>query len=293
MSDAVIFDRGYRAYEGELLGRGAVRRAMVKDGIRRILGLRRKARRKVLPWSLLGIGVIMASVLIGLQFAAGSFAAAAAEGLPSYPQLFDLYSRISVLFLAVTVPELIGPDRARGVLSVYFSRPMTITDYLSAKAVAYLVLASSVYLVPQLAFHIGRAALSDDGFLSYLGGSLDILGHVAITTLAFVMVHGGVLVIISSYIDRTPFAAATFLGVFAAGGLAGTIARADFPGSRWVSLLAFDSHARIVRDWVFDVDLGRYPPEEAGFAPWASVAVIAAVAVVGALWTHRRYRRLA
>lgn len=294
MSDAVIFDRGYRAYEGELLGRGAVRRAIIRDGIRRILGLRRKARRKVLPWGLLGIALIVVSVLIGLQFVAGSIAAAIAEGLPSYPQLFDVYSRISLLFLAVTAPELLGPDRARGVLSVYFSRPMTVVDYLAAKTVAYLVVASSIYVVPQLAFHVGLAFLSDDGFLAYLGGNLDVLWKVGATTLAFVAVHGGVLAIISSYIDRTPFAAATFLGVLVAGGnLTQTIAGADFPGARWVSLLALDSHARTVRDWVFDVDIGRYPPEQAGFSPWMSVAAIAVVAVVGSLWTYRRYRRLA
>ncbi|NIR37019.1 MAG: hypothetical protein GWN79_09850, partial [Actinobacteria bacterium] len=76
-----------------------------------ILGLRRKARRKILPWGLLAVGTIMAAVFIGLQFVAGSISAAIREGLPSYPELFDVYSRISLLFLAVTGPELLGPDR--------------------------------------------------------------------------------------------------------------------------------------------------------------------------------------
>lgn len=294
MSDAVIYDRGYRAYQGELTGRAGARRAIVRDGMRRVLGLRRKARRKVLPWGLLAIGVIMAAVFIGLQFVAGSIAAAAAEGLPSYPQLFDVYSRISLLFLAVTMPELLGPDRRHGVLSIYFSRPLTVSDYLGAKAIAYLVMASTIYLVPQVAFHLGRASLSADGFISYLTANVDVLGFIAVSTLAFILVHGGVLAVISAYVDRTPFAAATFLGVLIAGdNLAGVISEADFVGSRWVSLLAFDSHARYVRDWVFDVDLGRYPMEVAGFSPWASVAVIAGVAVVGSVWIMRRYRRLA
>lgn len=293
MTDAVIYDRGYRAYEGELTGRAGARRAIVRDGIRRILGLRRKARRKLLPWSLLAIGVVMAAVFIGLQFVAGSISAAIAEGLPSYPQLFDVYSRISWIFLAVTMPELLGPDRRQGVLSVYFSRPLTVTDYLGSKAVAYLLMASSIYLVPQLAFHLGRAALSD-GFLAYLGGNLDILWKIGVSTLAFALVHGGVLAIISAYVDRTPFAAATSLAVLIAGNnLAEVISASSFPGARWISLLAFDAHARYVRDWVFDVDLASYPMEVAGFSPWVSVAVIAAVAVGGSWWIVRRYRRLA
>jgi ABC-2 type transport system permease protein len=293
VTDAVIYDRGYRAYEGELTGRSGARRAIVRDGIRRILGLRRKARRKLLPWSLLAIGLLMAAVFIGLQFVAGSIAAAVAEGLPSYPELFDVYSRISWLFLAITMPELLGPDRRQGALSVYFSRPLTVGDYLGAKAVAYLVMASSIYLVPQLAFHIGQAALSD-GFLAYLGGNLDILWKVGISTLAFVLVHGGVLAVISAYVDRTPFAAATALAVLIAGNnLAEIISAASFPGSRWVSLFAFDAHARYVRDWVFAVDMATYPMEAAGFDPWVSVVSILVVAVGGAWWILRRYRRLA
>ena len=294
MSDAVIYDRGYRSYEGELAGRSGVRKAIVKDGIRRILGLRRKARRKILPWGLLGIGVLMAGIFIGLQFVAGSISAAIAEGLPSYPQLFDVYSRISLLFLAVTVPELIGPDRSQGVISVYFSRPMSVLDYLGGKLVAYLLMASSIYLIPQFAFHLGRAALSDDGFLSYLGSNLDILWKILAATLAFVLVHGGLLAVISAYVDRTAFAAATFLGILIAGGaIAGAVAEAAFTGARYFSFLAFDGHARYVRDWVFDVDLDQYAPETAGFSPWVSALSIVVIALVGALWVYRRYRRLA
>lgn len=294
MSDAVIYDRGYRSYEGELSGRRGARSAIVRDGIRRVLGLRRKARRKILPWGLLSLGVIMAAVFIGIQFVAGSIAAAISEGLPSYPELFDVYSRVSLLFLAVTMPELLGPDRRQGVLSVYFSRPLTVADYLAAKGVAYMAIASSIYLIPQLAFHIGQAALSDDGFIAYLTGNLDILWFVLASTLGFVAVHGGVLAIISAYVDRTPFAAATFLGVLIAGNnLTEVISQASFTGARWFSLLALDAHARYVRDWMFGVDLESYPMEVAGFDPWVSAVVIAAVALIGGAWVYRRYRRLA
>jgi hypothetical protein len=294
MADAVIYDRGYRAYEGELAGRGGTRRAITKDGIRRILGLRRKARRKFLPWGLLSIGLLMAAVLVGQLFLLGSLAGAIAEGLPSYAELFDLYSRISLLFLAVTIPELLGPDRGHGVLSVYFSRPMTVADYLGSKAVAFLLMAGSIYIVPQMAYHLGAAALSDDGFLSYLGSNLDILWKVAVAALGFILVHGGVLAVVSAYVDRTSFAAATFLAIIIAGGnLAGVISRSGFPGARFASLLALDDHARYLRDWVFDRDLGRYWPERAGFEPWVSLVVILVVALAGSIWVYRRYRRLA
>ena len=294
MTEAVIYDRGYRAYEGELLGRRATRRAIVKDGVRRILGLRRKTRRKVIPWGLLAIGMLMAAIVIGLHFAAGSIAGGVREGLPSYPNLFDLYSRIALLFIAITGPELIGPDRAQGVLSVYFSRPLTVADYLRAKLSAYRWVTMGIYLVPQLALHLGLAALSDDGFFTYLGGNLDVLWQVPFVALCYVAIHGGVLAVISSHVDRTGFGAAAFIGVIVAGNnLAGVLSRAGFPGARLLALLALDSHPRYVRDWVFDVDLGEYAPEAAGFGPGISLLVVAIVAVGGAAWMYRRYRRLA
>jgi ABC-2 type transport system permease protein len=294
MSDAVIYDRGYRSYEGERRGRGAIRRAIARDGIRRILGLRRKARRKILPWSLLVIGVVMAAVIIGLHFVAGSIAAGIEEGLPSYPNLFDLYSRVALLFIAVTGPELLIPDRTQGVLSVYFSRPMRVRDYLAGKIYAYLTVAGAIYVVPQILLHLGLAGLSDDGFLAYLGANLDVLWKVPTAALGFLAVHGGLLAILSSLIDRTGFAAAAYLAILTAGnGIAGVIADADFPGSRFVALLALDDHARYVRDWVFDTSLGLYRPEESGFEPWVSAVAIALVAVIGAWFTYRRYRKQA
>ncbi|HKZ24468.1 MAG TPA: hypothetical protein VJ398_01610 [Acidimicrobiia bacterium] len=294
MTDAVIYDRGYRSYEGERLGRAAIRRAIARDGIRRVLGLRRKARRKVLPWSLLVTAVTMAAVIIGLHFVAGSISAAVAEGLPSYPNLFDLYSRIALLLIAVTGPELLGPDRSLGVLSVYFSRPMRVSDYLVGKLFAYLSVAGALYVVPQLLLHLGLAGLSDDGFFSYLVDRLDILWKVPAVAAGYLAVHGGLLAVVSSQIERTGFAAAAYFGTLTAGNqLAGVIADTDFPGSRFVSLLALDDHARVVRDWVFGSNLGRHVPEEFGFDPWVSALAIGVVALIGGWWAYRRYRKLA
>lgn len=293
MTEGVIYDRGYRPHE-ESAGRTGPRAAIVREGIRRILGLRRKARKKIFPWALLTIALLASAVLVALHFAAGSIAAALAEGLPTYPELFDFYSRIALLFVAFTAPGLIVPDRADGVLSVYFSRPLTVGDYLGAKLVAYLLVAGSIYLVPQIALYVGLAALSDDGWLRYMADNVSVLWQVIAVALAFLVVHGGVLGAISSHVRRTGTAAAIFLGlVVAGGGLAGALATSEIPGGRFLSLLALDDHARVVRDWLFGVDIGRYAPEAAGFSPWVSVAAIVAVGVGGALWTYRVYREQA
>lgn len=293
MTDQVIYDRGYRTYDGPRLGPGGARRAVYKDGVRRVLGLGRKARLKVFPWSLIAIALIAAAVFIGIHWAIGNIEESLREGAPTYGDLFDFYSGISLLFIALAGPQLLIPDRTKGVLSVYFSRPLTVDGYLTAKIGAFATVVGAFYIIPQVILHLGLAVIATEGFLPYLGGNLDILWKVPVTTLAFIALHGAVVFALSSVIDRTGIAAASFLGtLFAGGAIAGRVAEAAFPGARFASLLALDHHPRIIRDHLLG-DTIAYAPEVAGFEVWASVLVIVGLLAVSALLIRARYRRLA
>lgn len=293
MTDQIIFDRGYRTYDGPRSGPSGARRAVFKEGLRRVLGLGRKARYKIFPWSLITIALIAAAVFVGVHWAIGDIAESVGEGVPSYGGLFDFYSAISLLFIAFAAPQLLIPDRTKGVLSVYFSRPLTVDGYLTSKVGAFATLIGAFYIVPQLVLHIGLSLISDDGFLPYLTDNLDILWKVPLTTLAFVALHGALVFPLSSVINRTGIAAAAFLGVLTAGsGIAARVAEASFPGARWVSLLALDQHPRIIRDHLFE-DTVDYPAEVAGFEVWMSVAVIAVLVLLAVVFVRQRYRKLA
>jgi ABC-2 type transport system permease protein len=293
MTDQVIFDRGYRAYEGPRRGPSGARRAVYKEGLRRVLGLGRKARHKIFPWSLIAIALAAALVFVGIHWAIGNISESLAEGAPSYGELFDFYSWISLLFMAFAGPALLIPDRTRGVLSIYFSRPLTVDGYLAAKTASFATIAAAFYLVPQLVLHIGLGLIADEGFFPYILNNLDVLWKVPVTTLGFVAFHGAMVFLLSSVIARTGMAAAAFLGIITAGGsIAGRVAEASFPGARWVSLLALDQHPRIIRDNLFN-DTVAYPAEIAGFEPWVSVVVMVLMVVAAALLVRARYRRLA
>lgn len=289
----VIFDRGYRHYDGPRLGPPGARKVVFKDGLRRVLGLGRKARYKLFPWTLIAIAVIAAAIFIGLHWAIGDLAESAGEGIPTYGGLFDFYSAISLLFIAFAGPLLLIPDRAKGVLSVYFSRPLTVDGYLGAKVVAFATAVGAFYLIPQLFLHLGLALIADDGFLSYLGDRLDILWKVPVTTLGFVALHGAVVFSLSAVINRTGLSAAAFLGILiAAEGVASAVAEVSFNGARWFSLLALDQHPRIIRDYFFENTVD-YPAELAGFNPWVSALIIGVLVVFAAILVRTRYRRLA
>jgi ABC-2 type transport system permease protein len=293
MTDQVIFDRGYRIYGGPRTGPAGARLAVFKDGLRRILGLGRKARLKIFPWSLISIAVIAAAVFIGVHWAIGDIAESVGQGVPSYGGLFDFYSAISLLFIAFAGPQLLIPDRTTGVLSIYFSRPLTVDGYLVSKAGAFAALVGAFYIVPQVVLHIGLALISDDGFLPYLGDNLDILWKVPVTTLGFVALHGSIVFMLSAVINKVGFAAPAFLGILTAGsGIAARVAEASFPGSRWFALMALDQHPRIIRDYLFE-DTVEYPAELAGFEVWASVVVIGVLVVAAVAFVRVRYRRLA
>jgi ABC-2 type transport system permease protein len=293
MTDQVIYDRGYRTYEGERTGPAGARKAVYKEGIRRVLGLGRKAREKVYPWVMIATAVGMAAIVIGVHWFIGDIAESLAEGVPSYGELFDLYSWIGLLFIAFAGPWLLIPDRTRGVLSVYFSRPLTVDGYLTAKVGAFVSVVGVIYLVPQVVLHLGLGLISGDGFLTYMGDNLDILWKVPVTTLAFVAMHGALAFLLSAFIDRPGIASAAFLGVLIPGRfIAAQISEATFAGARWTSLLAFDHLPRVIRDVLFR-DTVIYPAETAGFGGWTAAAVIGAAVVVAAVLVRARYRRLA
>jgi ABC-2 type transport system permease protein len=293
VADQVIYDRGYRTYDGPRLGPKGARRAVYKDGVRRVLGLGRKARQKIFPWSLIVIAIVAAAVFVGIHWAIGNIEESLRQQIPTYGGLFDFYSGISLLFIALAGPQLLIPDRTRGVLSVYFSRPLTVDGYLVSKVGAYATVVGAIYIVPQIVLHLGLALIAEEGFLSYLGANLDILWMVPVTAAAFIAVHGAIVFALSAVIDRTGIAAAAFLGtLFAGAAVAQRMAEASFPGARYFALLAFDHHPRIIRDHFFG-DTVEYAPEVAGFEVWVSVVVIVVLAAVAAWFVRYRYRRLA
>ena len=295
MSDAVIFDRGYRGYEGPRKGRAGAFWAVVREGVRRELGLRRKAKSKVLPWLLITISLVSMAVVVGLHWAVQRFGVErlVADQLPSYGQYFDTAATISLLFIALAAPQLLTPDRREGVLSIYFSRPLRPIDYLGAKYTALGFLIMGFFLVPELALHISLAALSPDGFFAYLGANLDILWKIVLVSLVFFVGYASIGFGIAALMSRTGIASAVFIGVMVMlNPIVDAVVRlASFPGAKYVSLLAFQDQPRIVRDWVFSISTRDYTATTAGLEPWMSLVVIGVVFLVVSAAVWQRYRR--
>lgn len=295
MSDptGVVFDLGYKPYEGNRLGRAGAIKAMVKDGLRRSFGIRRKARKKVYPFLLVAFALVPAIVFVGLAFLVSSFNPIGEESpFGGHAQYISLSGAVIILFVASAAPNLLIPDREEGVLAVYSSRPLTAWDYVLGRVGALTAVAATFFIVPNLIMYLGFAALDDAGFASALVNNFDDLVKVVVTMLAYVIGYGAPALLIATYARRTGPAVGVYLAVmFISPGFADLFANLNITGSRYGTLIALLQHPEMVRNWVFDQPQTDIPMASVGFEPWVSVVIIAVVGVVSMYLMVRRYRQ--
>lgn len=292
--DGIIVDRGYRHWDGQRRGPRAIRWAITVDAVRRALALGRRARAKIFPWALLALATMLAVVLTGLHIVAGTAGLPPefVADLPGHRELFGWYANIAVLFVAVVGPSLLIPDRNHGTLSLYLSRPLTVTDYLRGKAMAYVLVVGAIHVVPQLVLWIGRAAVAPE-LVDYLRDAGPVLWRIPVAALAILLAQGALLAIVATLVSRTGIAAAAFLGTWVAlAPIAGQLSGLDVPGLHLLALLNLPEHPEIVTNWVFGALQGQTTMRSAGFDPWVSLVAIVVLAAIAGLVVVRRYRKL-
>ncbi|MDH3607096.1 MAG: hypothetical protein OER12_08870 [Acidimicrobiia bacterium] len=292
-SEGAIFDLDYRRYEGERSGRRKIRWAIVRDGVRKVLGLRRKARRKIIPWGLIILAVVPAIAIVGFQvFTQGLGADELLEDLiPGHSDYFQLTFQLTFLFIALSAPELLVPDRVSNVLTVYASRPLTVADYLIARVGALLMVVLAFTLLPQVVIYMGGAILSGD-FVGHLTGNLDLLWKIPAGALAVFATQAGIAFIISAFARRRGAAAGIYIGfTIISGGVAFGLAESV---NRWFSVLDLQGHAIVLIGKIFsDREFSEGTAlVENNISPWVSLIAVVAIAAVAGTLLYRRYRRI-
>jgi ABC-2 type transport system permease protein len=292
-SEGAIFDLDYRRYEGTRTGRNKIRWAIVRDGVRKVLGFRRKARRKIVPWLLIAAALLPAIVNVGVQVLSQGFGAEelVSELLISHSDYFGITFVIMSLFVAFAVPELVIPDREHGVLTVYASRPLTLVDYLVSRVAALLLLVATFTFIPQIILYLGGAVLSGDIF-DYVKDNIELLWQVPLGAVAVFATQAGVAFIISAMARKKGVATGIYIAWFLiAGGVAFGLAEAV---NRWFALIDLQGSAIMLVSRIFDdpsiaadTTLG-----ENGISAWASLMVVIAIAAFASGLMYRRYRKL-
>jgi ABC-2 type transport system permease protein len=290
-----VFDLGYVPYEGERRGRRGALATTYRDGIARVFGVRRRARKKVLPWILLVISVLPAVVFVGFAFLLSTFAPEAESPFGGHAEYFAITAATVFIFVALAAPELLIPDRREGVLAIYSSRPLLPDDYVMIRSASLLTVIAIFMLAPQVLMYIGFAALDDAGFFSALVTNAGEIPKILLATGVYALGYAPFALLIATITKRRGAATGTYLGVvFIGTSLAAALLEAtDLPGRRFAALLAFADHPGHVSNWIFGTSgLDDNVVATAGLDPWVSLVTILAIAAVSGAVVVWRYRRL-
>jgi ABC-2 type transport system permease protein len=289
-----VYDLGYEPYEGERTGRSGARRTVYIDGIRRVLGLGRKARRKIMPWTLLFFAIVPALVAIGIGFLVPAGTPDAINLAEQNSDFFTLSGTIAMLFTALAAPELLIPDRKDGVLSMLSSRPLTPGDYLGARFASLATVVASFMILPQLLLFFGQAGTDPEGLVQGFINAADTLPKILAVAAVYTIAYIPLGFVIASLSNRKAIATASYLAIMIAlTAFAEAIVReSSISGGRWVALLAPINTADAANVWIFG---GSNPDSLLAAADISPVYGIVALVVFGTVLTVfslNRYRRL-
>ena len=288
-----VYDLGYEPYHGERRGRKGARLTIWADGNRRVLGLRRKARRKVMPWILIAIALLPAIVSVGIAFIVPAGVSNEFNLADANASFFQLGGTIVLLFTALAAPELLIPDRRYGVLSMLSSRPLTSSDYLAARFASNITVVGGFLLIPQILLFIGQAGTDPDGLIQGLINSAPTIPKILAVTAIYITAFVPLGFMISSLVKRKSIAASVFLAVIIGlTAFAEAIVRNSvLPGGRWMALLAPINTADAANNWVFGSINNDSLLAAADIHPALGIValvVIGSAAVMVSVWQYRR-----
>jgi ABC-2 type transport system permease protein len=209
-----VYDRGYRPYVGPRGGRREAAFAVWRLSVRRALGLRRSWRQKVFPWSLLAIATIPAIVFVGIAWALRDDTFDLNEFLTNDFLTYREYVGVStalLLFVALSAPDIMCPDRSNRVLPLMFSRPLTGSDYVYAKLGALSAIVFGFAFLPQVVLFVGRMLVSD-GALDYFTDNAEVLWQVPAAVAVLAVYYAAVGLALASLTDRRIVGGVALLG---------------------------------------------------------------------------------
>jgi ABC-2 type transport system permease protein len=208
-STGELFDLGYQHYEGPREGRMRARKAVFVNGFRTALGLGRGSLAKVLP-ILLFAAAMAPAVIIALI---ASQSEELAFNIPGHSEYYQIVSIVLILFSAIIAPELLCPDRRDGVISLYLVRPLTPTDYVAGRWLAFFLITLLIVFSGQVVLLVGLV-LSAAQPLDYLRDNWLDIPRIIGAGVAVAVFTTTVPLAVSAFTTRRAYAAAFVIGLF-------------------------------------------------------------------------------
>ena len=283
--DAQLFDLGYRGYEGVREPPARAILTLAVFTLRRVLGLGRGARHKVLPAITLVIAylpafvsVAVASIVDGLE----------PDDLISYGDYMFIIGSALALFAALVAPEALCPDRRTGMLGLYLAGPLDRNRYLLAKALG-VVGAMLLITVGPLLFMLAAFVLA--GFGPSVGDTPKLLLQILAAGIATALLYASLSMAVSSFTTRR---AAAAVGVVLALSVPAIVVRSAIDSTGAPNELDLFSLPFVVFDLAYRI-FGEQPDDNApvqALSTWVVAGGLGAAIALGALVCWVRYRRI-
>ncbi len=282
---ARLFDLGYRGYEGARRRPAWAIWTLAVFTVRRVLGLGRGARHKVLPALTLVIAYAPALVSVAVSALLDDLLV---DDLITYGEYTFFIGSALALFAALIAPEALCPDRRSGMLSLYLAGPLDRNRYLAAKGAAVFAVMLVITLGPLLFM---LAAFVIAGYGPTLGETPKLLLQILATGLVTALAYACVSLAVSSFTTRRAAAAVAVVLLLFVPALVvrGAIESAGAPDA--LDLLSFPFVVSELSYRIFDeLHFEGVPIER--LSTWLVAAGVAAWIVAGALVCWLRYRRI-
>ena len=202
-----IYDLGYQRYDGPREGRWRPRKALWVNGVRTALGVGRGPIAWLLP-GFLFLATIGPALLFVIIASIGAEAV-----LPGHADYYEIVLVILMIFSAVIAPDLLCPDRRDGVISLYLVRPLTPTDYVAARWLAFFTITLTFLYGGQFVLFIGLVLGAADPVDYAQAHWLDVLRFLA-GGLVIAIFTTTIPLAIAAFTSRRALAAALTIGLY-------------------------------------------------------------------------------
>jgi ABC-2 type transport system permease protein len=284
-TDARLYDLGYRGYDGprERPARAIV--TLAEFTARRVLGLGRGGRHKVLPAITLAIAFLPALFSVAFAVLANNVVE---EDLVSYGDYMFFIGSALALFAALVAPEALCPDKRTGMLGLYLAGPLDRTRYLVAKGAGVLAVMLLITLGPLLFMLLAFV-------LAGLGPSAtetpELLARIFAAGIVTALLYAALSMAVSSFTSRR---AAAAVGVVLLLFVPASIVRPAIESADAPKELDLLSSPFVVFELAYRI-FGETPDEAdpvTELSTWLVAGGVGAAILAGALICWLRYRRL-
>ncbi len=283
--DAQLFDLGYRRYDGPRERPDRAILTLAVFTMKRVLGLGRGGRHKVLPAITLVIAFLPAFISVAV---ASIVDAIQPDDLITYGDYMFFIGSALALFAALVAPEALCPDRRTGMLGLYLAGPLDRNRYLLAKAIGVVAVMLLITVGPLL-FMLAAYVLA--GLGPSAGETPELLLQILATGIATALLYAALAMAVSSFTTRR---AAAAVGVVLALSVPVSVVRTAIESTDAPNELDLFSLPFVAADLAYRI-FGDEPDDNApveALATWVVTAGLGAGVALGFLVCWFRYRRI-